>query len=292
MDKNILLEIGELGPGMEYYYTSTPEQIEAVDQQQLDFIKSGAQSIGSFGKSVINTYWDLFKEFKKTSAHQMSIALQNMGKDIIWVLKNDPVTSACFVLDTFSVADPTGLADITQGVIQLFNGDYGSASLSLIFGAWQLKDAVATAATEGAAIPLVLASKAEIVAAKIAIKSGKGAAKIINILLDPKMLKIVERLKTGSKEFKSAGEYLERIITKAKKYDGYGITASNEERILKDIINGDARKFNSAASDAARKEFDILFREKVPTQKLTQSLAFMMSVGTVTQTDKLIKENL
>lgn len=247
--------------------------------------------VSDISGTISNNLTEFYKTFKKSSWDEISNALKLIRKDIIWIFINDPAAAVCFMLDLFSVVDPSGFADLTQGIIYLSKGDLVNAAVCLIFGGVQLKDSLTAVATGGAAVPLAVATKAEIIALKLSIKSGKGAKKIIEILLDPKLQIAINKLKQHkSAEFKRAGQFLERLVSKAKRYDQYGITPTNEKRILDDILGGDVTKFDEATNRAARLEFDKIIRENSPPKYFMQALGAVQSVASTAMTSQELQQ--
>lgn len=235
------------------------------------------------------------KEVSELTIQDKLKILQLIGKDIAWIFEHDPVTATCFILDVFSVFDPTGLADIAQSMILFKNGNYVGAGLCLLCGAVQLKSAIAAVATEGVAIPLVLEAKAETVTLKYSLKFGspKIAQFVIQHLLDPKMLNVVNKLKLSKyRDFRKSGEFLEGIIQRAlRESKNPNLASETSEQILQRIFQSrniddwarGLKEIDSAEVKALRQIInDALFKNS-PPKLLFQVLGLTASTSTNVQ---------
>lgn len=246
--------------------------------------------VGGFVALGASNLVEFVNVFKNTSIEDKKRALILMKKDIIWVLENDPETAVCFLLDLFSIADPTGLADISQGIILINKGDYGTGILCLLFGLYQLATSGAAAATEGALLPLAIVTKVEIWSLKLGLKSGKGAIKIIEMLADPTLARSINRLRqSGNPEYIKAASALEKSASQARRYKQFGTGgaewyaragAKSESEVLEKILNGKLTNYNPGISDAARFEIDRILRANKPPVALQAAMASISVAST------------
>lgn len=164
---------------------------------------------------AFETAWKTFKEFGTNVKGLMDLASSLTFEEIKTLLQKDPVSLVCLVLDTLSLVDPTGVADITQGVILLAQGIAEGSGEGIIFGilciAFGLGQAALFISTGGSDTPLVLAVKQGL---KFSLKhlSKEAFESIIKSLTTnaPNILKFLKNSLSGKKFYNVVASFFDK----------------------------------------------------------------------------------
>jgi hypothetical protein len=216
--------------------------------------------------------------------------------NFIWLCINKPTDAVVVVLDMLSVLDPTGVADLIAGTLQISQGDLPNGILQIIFGTVQAASLAFTIATEGAAFPSVFLAKA----AKTAVKAGSRDA-ILNIIKtiveqSPKIIKAAKSSKIP--KIKETGDILTQVTRRANQSLTKGIVNGQEKQTLEYILGGAVHQTRQAFPspkldiliDALKKEVKPgIFKTPMQGYFFTQTIDQNLSPESRKQKENILK---
>jgi hypothetical protein len=192
-----------------------------------------------------------------------------------------------------SIADPTGLADLTQGVVLLSQGQK-IGLLPLIFGSIQVASNIAAAET-GVGILGAVGVKVTIIGLKTMIRSGK-IMDTLRLLANPNIKKVVSRLeKSNSPQFRSAGQSLNNAHKKAEQIIQSGKNIPDGQdgiRKLEEIIGDSISKYDATSANRYQNVIDNMKSgQPISTgMRVLQVAGAATSTASLTSSDELAKK--
>lgn len=165
-------------------------------------------------KTALQTFensWEKFKKFGSNLQEMIEQAKNFSLEDIKILLEKNPAALACLGLDTLSLVDYTGIADMVQGFVLFSQGEILWGTLSLLSGAAQGYIAITT---KGTATPIWIALKKGVI---LSAKAFSKAAwkEIIQTLVSnaPKLLEFLNLSSFGKRFYNTVKSFISKLAS-------------------------------------------------------------------------------